>query len=438
MISAFKNVNSFNKSNNNVYFSANTVTLADLKNISQTISPDELKQLKLETEVLAKKYPLDHQYRVELAKEAGCDVALLRSVVGVQELSDILKNSKHENFSVGAKSSNLKEKYKNILNGTFNVNLHSHTRYSDGALTVEQSLEQASRYANKTGKPFTLAITDHDCLKGSQEAIRLIAANPKKYKNVRFVPGIEFSALYKNPSLLKEPLAVDFMGYCINPFDKNLNAMLDKTIKSRLKYGNEIINTAKNSWGIDVNLFQVYSLNSFPGKGISTGYFKALQQYIGLKLKQNGQYEKNESQFKKVFADKNALTTPEMSEVIKTVKDSKYGELGVVHPGRINFANKLITDLPDTNNDDKYLQVMQQFLRDNSSRGVKMAEVNYQYDPSKYPKSIKNPEKWIQDINAYCKKLGFIEAGGKDCHTNNIFSFKENLPDIQINELTGN
>jgi predicted metal-dependent phosphoesterase TrpH len=114
---------------------------------------------------------------------------------------------------------------KGIENLTYRAGLHSHTTFSDGKLTPEDTLNQAAEYADKVKSkhpfepyPMIIAITDHFNTQGTVEAIDLIQKNPKKYKNIKFVIGMETSVNVHMPSQ-KEGKDLHMLVWCVNPYE---------------------------------------------------------------------------------------------------------------------------------------------------------------------------------------------------------------------------
>ena len=167
---------------------------------------------------------------------------------------------KPENFSLG-------KDYANVRDGIFSINMHMHTNHSDGVMTVENLLNQAENYAeyrlNTCGKndPVVVAITDHEMLEGSKEAIKILSEHPDDYKLIRFVPGIEFNAKYEldqEDIVNKHETAptlkhMEIIGYCINPFNKKLNKFLSKRRKQNQKYLNDFLTKNVNKWEKEAN-----------------------------------------------------------------------------------------------------------------------------------------------------------------------------------------
>ena len=95
--------------------------------------------------------------------------------------------------------------------------LHTHTVLSDASRTVEQVMD----YGKKIGLKY-IAITDHDTLAGTQEALELGARC-----GIRVIPGTEISTRDENTGRTVHVL-------CYGPKDREgLQRFLDGTLKSR-------------------------------------------------------------------------------------------------------------------------------------------------------------------------------------------------------------
>ena len=68
-----------------------------------------------------------------------------------------------------------------------NIDLHTHSTCSDGALTPAELIGRAAAAGVQV-----LALTDHDTIAGLDEAQRGAAANA-----IRLVPGVEISAAWR-------------------------------------------------------------------------------------------------------------------------------------------------------------------------------------------------------------------------------------------------
>ena len=175
-------------------------------------------------------YPLlphDCEYKRELVKSSGhpeYTIKNMKSVIGEKELAYIIKKyDKHpEKYMSDIETA---RDQKGVENLTYRAGLHSHTTFSDGKLTPEETLNQAAEYADKVKAkyplepyPMIIAITDHFNTQGAIEAIDLIQKNPHKYKNIKLVIGMETSVIVKMPSQ-KEEDDLHMLVWCINPYE---------------------------------------------------------------------------------------------------------------------------------------------------------------------------------------------------------------------------
>ncbi len=104
------------------------------------------------------------------------------------------------------------------------IDLHVHTRYSDGTFTPEQSLSLAAERGLDV-----VAITDHDTLAGLPEAFAGGAA-----AGVEVVPGVEFSTVY-------EDQGVHVLSYFMHLDDPALNEELERLRSDRFTRGERMV-----------------------------------------------------------------------------------------------------------------------------------------------------------------------------------------------------
>lgn len=96
------------------------------------------------------------------------------------------------------------------------IDLHLHTYYSDGTMSPEELV----RYAKESGAG-TIAITDHDGMRGLTEGIEA-----GKRLGVHVIPGIELSTEDD------EGVYMHILGYC---FDRNHEALKEEVERIRRK-----------------------------------------------------------------------------------------------------------------------------------------------------------------------------------------------------------
>lgn len=182
-------------------------------------------------------FPEDFAYIKNLAKNLGLkegEEFKLNSVIGKSQLTKLLDEYTPQDFTIGKNLEGAK-------NMTFRVNLHNHTQFSDGRLSIEEFLEQARKYADRIAQnkpadnkpPFVISITDHDTMDGCKEALKILSDNPEKYKNLKVVLGSEISVSNNDANIVSRPLNFELIGYCQNPYDEKLVKILDNIHTTR-------------------------------------------------------------------------------------------------------------------------------------------------------------------------------------------------------------
>jgi predicted metal-dependent phosphoesterase TrpH len=124
------------------------------------------------------------------------------------------------------------------------IDLHIHTTASDGTFTPEQVISHAHQLKLKA-----IAITDHDTVAGSKEALR--NGIPP---SLGFLTGVEISST--PPPFYPASGSFHLLGYSIRLDDPKLNRTLEKLQQAR-KNRNPAIITRLNELGISITLDEV-------------------------------------------------------------------------------------------------------------------------------------------------------------------------------------
>ena len=90
-----------------------------------------------------------------------------------------------------------------------NIDLHTHSNYSDGSLSPAELIERAAAAGVEV-----LALTDHDSVAGLDEAQRAA-----RERGVKLVPGVEISAAWRSQ-------AIHVLGLWIDPASSELRSLL--------------------------------------------------------------------------------------------------------------------------------------------------------------------------------------------------------------------
>lgn len=124
------------------------------------------------------------------------------------------------------------------------IDLHIHTTASDGTFTPSEVISLALERKLKA-----IAITDHDTLAGSKEALH-VGIPP----SLDFLTGVEISTA--SPPFYAGPGSFHLLGYSIRLDDPELNHALDKLQQARKNRNPAIINRL-NDLGISITLDEV-------------------------------------------------------------------------------------------------------------------------------------------------------------------------------------
>ena len=362
----------------------------------------------------------------------------LKSIVAPNEFKTLIKKFKPEHFKLGmqvsetkAQNVSLEEFYKNVINGDFRVSLHTHSNFSDGKATVEEFLESARKYADKVAKlnkndglpPFTIALTDHDCVSGCQEIIKIIAKNPEKYKNLKFVSGCEFSV--KNGNVHH-----DITGLALNPFDKNLVKELDDLAYNRAKTVRKFLEeqpefNGKKITYEDLAKFEkeYYESKNKLGKRCIENISGIVAVRHAVKFYYEMTNQKLNKNIMNQLGDKDILP---IEKVISAIKNNG-GYASLTHPTK-SFWRYV---------GDEYLTKLKNI-------GVTGIEVNHQYTPSKISELGKinrteNADALFEDITKKYKNFaesnGLFLSGGTDSHEKQVFSREPKITNAVLDKI---
>lgn len=345
----------------------------------------------------------DFIYKGRLAKAVGCRRRDLAAVMGPNELIKVLKRVTPDNFNPA-----------NADNGLFNIDMHLHTKASDGSFEPKTLFNEVDKQVLKSLKAgiktkFSVAITDHDTVDGVIAALSHIAEetrkNPKRFKYIRFIPGIEFNSKYNNPAFLKQPALVETLVYGINPYDKNLYNFVQKNKQKNNALMDTIVADAHKKFGVDVSDFADYRKENWilaiPGSPALNKNLKI--RYLAKKKGLSD--EQIEALCKgKLFKRGININTPDIKEVIKVAKGAV---ASISHPLRIDWSE---SSLPE---EKAFLRLFKDFKK----WGGKAVEANYHSYGEKNADNAK-----ILFIHKLCERVGLLKSGGVDNHKLSLYS----------------
>ncbi|HEX9262485.1 MAG TPA: PHP domain-containing protein, partial [Candidatus Bathyarchaeia archaeon] len=120
------------------------------------------------------------------------------------------------------------------------IDLHIHSRSSDGALTVEQIFREAEKR-----RITFLSITDHDSI-GCQEVAVDLSENAK----IGYVTGVELNVTFSHHGYREaKPISLDFLGYQFDPTNDEMKIKLQQMAAYREKRAAKILENLNAEFG---------------------------------------------------------------------------------------------------------------------------------------------------------------------------------------------
>jgi predicted metal-dependent phosphoesterase TrpH len=120
------------------------------------------------------------------------------------------------------------------------IDLHIHSKSSDGALTVEEIVKEA-----KLRNIGFMSITDHDSI-GCQE----IAMDLAGKAGIRYVSGVELNVTFSHPKYREgKSVSLDFLGYQFNAKSKELKNKLQQMAEYREERAAKILANLNAEFG---------------------------------------------------------------------------------------------------------------------------------------------------------------------------------------------
>jgi 3',5'-nucleoside bisphosphate phosphatase len=125
------------------------------------------------------------------------------------------------------------------------IDLHIHSKSSDGAFTADEIVEEA-----KQRNIGFMSITDHDSI-GCQEAAIELASRA----GIRYVSGVELNVTFSHPKYREgKAVSLDFLGYQFDPKNNALSGKLQQMARYREERAAKILknlNTEFENEGIE-------------------------------------------------------------------------------------------------------------------------------------------------------------------------------------------
>jgi predicted metal-dependent phosphoesterase TrpH len=252
------------------------------------------------------------------------------------------------------------------------IDLHIHSTASDGSFTPAEILDHAQKL-----NLAAIAITDHDAIDGSREALR-IGIPP----SLNFLTGVEISAAH--PPFFPGSGSFHILGYDIHLDNRDLNQALSKLQDAR-KNRNPSILKLLNKLGFQISLDEVnqevgegqlgrpHIAYAMVKKGFVTSIDEAFDKYLGTRGP--------------AYVDKYRIECEQAIQIIRAAG----GVPVLAHPALLNIEN------------DQKLDALLQNLMKIGLAGIEV------YYPGHTPQQIRQ-------YTELAGKYGLLMTGGTDFH----------------------
>ncbi len=258
--------------------------------------------------------------------------------------------------------------YKNRLR----IDLHIHSTASDGSLTPADIIDHAQQL-----NLAAIAITDHDSVDGSKEALR-IGIPP----SLHFLTGVEISAAH--PPFFPGSGSFHILGYAIHLDNRDLNQALSKLQDARKNRNPEILNQL-NKLGFRISLEEV---NQEVGEGqLGRPHIAYTMLKKGFVVSIDEAFDKYLGTARPAYVDKDRIECEQAISIIRAAG----GVPVLAHPALLNIEN------------DQKLDALLQNLMNIGLAGIEV------YYPGHSPQQIRQ-------YTELARKYGLLMTGGTDFH----------------------
>lgn len=252
------------------------------------------------------------------------------------------------------------------------IDLHTHTSKSDGSYTPTELVD----YAIEKNLA-AVAITDHDCIEGLDEAISHAAAlSERGLPSVEVIPGIEFSTKYEKQDVHIVGL---YISYDSEEFQKALHGFVNSRINRNIKMCENLRNA-----GIEIaydKLFQMY-----PGAVITRAHYASYLLAHGYVKSRQDAFAKYLGDHTKYFVPREKVTPSQAVELILKAD----GVPILAHPPLYHMGNERLDTLVSS-------------LKADGLMGIEVFYSTYSNQD-------------MRDMQRLADKYNLLASGGSDFH----------------------
>jgi predicted metal-dependent phosphoesterase TrpH len=285
------------------------------------------------------------------------------------------------------------------------IDLHVHSKSSDGKFTVPEILNEA-----KARNIEVLSITDHDSISCQHHAIILA-----KREAIRYIAGVELNVTFSHPKFQAgKTVSLDFLGYQFDPENKGLERKLETMAKYREERAAKILDNLNSEFQKE----QIAGLTKDDLARIEESVDGVLgRPHIADYLVKKGIVKTRQEAFDKYLVKCDAPKFPlQLEEASKLIRDAG-GKLVLAHPNDPNGTS--LTSLT------KSLSEQTEIIREKMLPFINGVECWHS----------RNTPETTNHYVAFATEEGLIMTGGSDCHQKPIRMGTVQTPDWAVNQF---
>ena len=250
------------------------------------------------------------------------------------------------------------------------IDLHIHTRYSDGTFSPEMVVDTAVDCGLDV-----IALTDHDNILSHKVANDYVKKNNI---NLEIIPGVEINTIYKG-------YEVHILGYFMDTNNADFQNLMKSQQEARVKQTNEIIELLSKKAGIRIKFEDIKSLVAEGGSIGRPHIARAITNAGGVNNVMEA-YAKYINDASNVYVQRKTVSPHDACEII-------YDAGGIpvfAHPIDVEISDELAKDL--------------------TSYGLRGIEAYHR----------KHSPAMIEHYSSLAEKYGLIITGGSDFHAPSV------------------
>jgi len=285
------------------------------------------------------------------------------------------------------------------------TDLHTHSKGSDGKLTVEEIIREAK--ARNIG---FLSITDHDSI-GCQPQASMLA----KKASIRYVTGVELNVIFSNPNYLGgKAVSLDFLGYQFDAYNKGLESQLETIAKYREERASKILDNLNAEFKKEC----IASLTKEDFRQIQESIDGTLgRPHIADYLVKKGIVKSRQEAFDKYLVKCDAPKFPlYLEEASKLIREAG-GKLVLAHPNDPHGTSLVALT--------KVFEEQTQIVKEKMLPYIDGIECWHS----------RSTRETTSHYLSFAKQHGLMMTGGSDCHQKPVIMGTVEIPDWVANQF---